>query len=32
MKRITLSADGRMIEAAQHRAETEHTTLNEQLQ
>lgn len=32
MKHITLSADERLIEAAQHRAETEQTTLNEQFQ
>ena len=32
MKHITLSADECLIEAAQHRAETEQTTLNEQFQ
>ena len=30
MKNITLSADDRLIEAARHRAASEHTTLNEQ--
>lgn len=32
MRHITLSADERLIEAAQHQAEAEHTTLNEQFQ
>jgi hypothetical protein len=30
MKNITLSADEDLIEAARHRAASEHTTLNEQ--
>lgn len=30
MKNITLSADGKLIEAARERARAEHTTLNEQ--
>ncbi len=30
MKKITLSADERLIEAARERAQAEHTTLNEQ--
>jgi len=30
MKKITLSADERLIEAAHERAQAEHTTLNEQ--
>ena len=30
MKKITLSADERLIEAARERAHAEHTTLNEQ--
>ena len=30
MKNITLSADEKLIEAAQARAQAEHTTLNEQ--
>lgn len=32
MKNITLSADEHLIEAANQRAEEEHTTLNEQFQ